>query len=111
MLLATRHVRLSLADDEIAHLHDARDSRMDITSGLVWVTVDGERGDVVLGAGDSYLVDSADAVTVSALRGAASVELRAPAGMARPAKGRALRGQGRQQQTLARLALSSVAVD
>ena len=53
MLLNAQHAQLNLADDEVARLTDACDSRLEVTHGFVWVTVDGDRNDVVLGAGES----------------------------------------------------------
>jgi len=47
MLLTAQRAQLNLADDEVARLHDACDSRLEVTEGFVWVTVEGERNDVV----------------------------------------------------------------
>jgi len=70
MLLTAQRAELNLADDEVARLTDACDSRLEVTQGFVWVTVEGDRNDVVLGPGESFLIDSRDVVTVSAIRGA-----------------------------------------
>jgi len=113
MLLTAQRAQLNLADDEVAHLRDACDSRLEVTQGFVWVTVDGDHADVVLGAGESYLIDSRDVVTVSALRGAASLRVRANVGarQCRPAAvTRSLVRPSRFQQLLAGISLSSVAV-
>ena len=113
MLLTTQRAHLNLADDEVARLRDACDSRLEVTDGFVWVTVEGDLNDVVLGAGESYLIESRDVVTVSALRGAASLRVRANAGagQCRPAVAtRSLVRPSRFQQLLAGISLSSVAV-
>jgi hypothetical protein len=113
MLLTAQRAQLNLADDEVARLHDACDSRLEVTQGFVWVTVDGERGDVVLGAGESFLIDSRDVVTVSALRGAAALRVRANVGANQCRQADAARTAARPsrfQQMLARVSLSSVAV-
>jgi hypothetical protein len=111
MLLTAPRAQLNLADDEVARLQDACDSRLEVTSGFVWVTVDGDRNDVVIGAGESYLVDSRDAVTVSAIRGAASLRVRANVGAhACRQAARTLVRPNRLQQLLAGISLSSVAV-
>jgi len=110
MLLTTQRAQLNLADDEVARLRDACDSRLEVTDGFVWLTVEGERGDIVLGAGDTYVVDSPDVVTVSALRGAASVRVRANAGSGRCRSAAAADRPSRLQQVMARFSLSSVAV-
>jgi hypothetical protein len=113
MLLNTQRAQLNLADDEVARLRDACDSRLEVTDGFVWVTVEGDLNDVVIGAGESYLIDSRDIVTVSAIRGAASLRVhgRAGANPCRPAAvTRSLVRPSRFQQLLAGISLSSVAV-
>ncbi len=111
MLLNTQRAQLNLADDEVARLNDACNSRIEVTQGFVWVTIDGDRNDVVLAAGESLLIDTREVVTVSAIRGAASLKVRANAGasQARPAA-RTLVRPSRFQQMLAGISLSSVAV-
>ena len=113
MLLTAQRAQLNLADDEVARLHDACDSRLEVIQGFVWVTVDGERNDVVLGAGESFLIDSRDVVTVSALRGAAALKVRASVGANQCRQAGAARTAARPsrlRQMLAGVSLSSVAV-
>jgi hypothetical protein len=113
MLLTAQRAQLNLADDEVARLHDACDSRLEVTQGFVWVTVEGDRNDVVIGAGESFLIDSRDVVTVSAIRGAASLKVRANAGARQCRQPAAVRNADRPsrfQQLLAGISLSSVAV-
>ena len=113
MLLTAERARLNLVDDEVARLTDACDSRLEVTNGFVWLTVDGDRGDIVLGAGESYVVGSSEVVTVSALRGAAAVEVRAHAGTkpcTRTPATRLARRPGRLEQMFAGITLSSAAL-
>ena len=113
MLLNAQRAQLNLADDEVVCLNDACDSRLEVTQGYVWVTVDGDRNDVVLASGESLLIDSSDVVTVSALRGAASLKVRANVGAnsCRDTHApRTLVRPSRFQQMLAGISLSSVAV-
>ena len=113
MLLTAQRAQLNLVDDEVVRLHDACDSRLEVTQGFVWVTVDGDTNDVVLGAGESFLIDSKDAVTVSAIRGAASLRVRANVGANRcrsAAVTRSLASTSRLRQLLAGVSLSSVAL-
>jgi len=113
MLLTAQRAQLNLADDEVARLHDACDSRLEVTQGFVWVTIDGDRNDVVLGAGESLLIDSRDVVTLSAIRGAAALQVRADVGARQcrqPAAVRVDARPSRFQQMLAGFSLSSVAV-
>ena len=111
MQVTAQRAQLNLADDEVARLHDACDSRLEVTHGFVWVTVEGDRNDVVLGAGESFLIDSKDAVTVSAIRGAASLRIRAQAGAGQcRAATRTLVRPNRLQQLLASVSLSADAL-
>ncbi len=112
MLLTATRAQLNLADDEVARLHDACDSRLEVTEGYVWVTIEGDRNDVVIGAGESFLIDSKDVVTVSAIRGAAQLRVRADVGAnrCREAAARTLVRPSRLRQMLAGVSLSSVAV-
>ena len=112
MLSDTPRPQLDLADDEVARLRNACNSRLEVTQGHVWVTIDGDRNDIVLSAGESLLIDSRDAVMVSALRGAASLRLRANVAANRCRQSAAQRGTSpsRLRQLLAGISLSSVAV-
>ena len=113
MLLTAERAHLNLADDEVARLVDACDSRLEVSDGFVWVTVDGDQGDIVLGPGESYIIDSADAVMVSALRGAAALEVRAHAGTRQCRRASPTRLQhrpSRLEQLFAGITLSSAAV-
>jgi len=111
MLLNAEHARLDLAEDQVARLSDACDSRIQATDGFVWLTVEGDRGDIVLRPGESYVVDAGDTVTVSALRGAAAVEVRAHAGGGRCASAaRPLSRPGWRERLFAGVTLSSTAL-
>ena len=111
MLLDTPRAQLTLADDEVARLRDACDSRLEVTAGFVWLTVEGERADVVLAAGECYRVVSAGAVTLSAIRGPAVLRLRAEPGGAgsRPAARGALAGRLRRMMVGVTLSADAVA--
>ncbi|HEX7688909.1 MAG TPA: DUF2917 domain-containing protein [Burkholderiaceae bacterium] len=109
MILNTPHARLYLADDEVARLSDARESRIEVTQGFVWVTIDGDRGDIVLGAGESFVVGASDVATLSAIRGAAAVNVHARSGArARPAAARHPHQPSRLRQLMAGISISPV---
>jgi hypothetical protein len=110
MLLTASRAQLHLADDEVARLDDAFGSRLEVTNGFVWITVEGDRSDTVLGAGDAYVVGCMP-VTVSAIRGAAALRVHGGAGADAPrcAAGR-VAWPSRLRQAMARLSLSSVAL-
>jgi Protein of unknown function (DUF2917) len=78
MFLAAGQARLDLANDEVAHLDNARGSRLVVIEGHAWVTREGEAADEVLGPGEGWIVDTDEGVTVSAFRGAASLGVSLP---------------------------------
>jgi len=110
MLLNAEHARFDLAEDQVAHLTDACDSRIQATDGFVWLTIEGDRGDIVLRPGESYVVDAGETVTVSALRGAAAIEVRAHAGGRCAAATRPLSRPGWRERLFAGVTLSSSAL-
>ena len=79
MLLATPYAELSLEHNQLARLTDACGTRVDCVDGHAWVTIDGDRRDIVLSRGDSFVVDSTAPVIVHAILGAAAVALHARA--------------------------------
>jgi len=76
MLLDIPHARLTLRHNELARLAGARNTRVDCIEGTAWITIDGDRRDVVLSRGQSFVVDSSAPVLVHAIQGPAAVELR-----------------------------------
>ncbi|TMH08859.1 MAG: DUF2917 domain-containing protein [Betaproteobacteria bacterium] len=75
MRIDTHHARLPLRIGEAAHLRDARDTRLTSLRGIAWVTIDGDRRDIVLEPGDSFVVDSDARVVVYPLRAGHALEL------------------------------------
>ncbi len=72
------------------------------TSGLVWITVDGEPRDIVLDVGERFVVSAAAVHQVSALGTAcASVATRGPLRWQRVGADRGLRGFGRWRALVA----------
>ncbi|HEV7913640.1 MAG TPA: DUF2917 domain-containing protein [Albitalea sp.] len=82
MLLTTSHARLTLQKDEIARLSRACDTRVDCVAGAAWITIDGDRRDIVLERGESFLVESDANVIVAAIGGDVAIELRSLVGRA-----------------------------
>jgi hypothetical protein len=60
---------LCLADDAPIRLLSARGVRIRCTSGVVWLTIAGEAGDIFLAAGDSYLVRGRGLALLEAIGG------------------------------------------
>src|SRR5438105_12513315 len=76
MLLDTPHARLTLRHNELARVVSACNTRVDCIEGTAWITIDGDRRDVVLTRGQSFVVDSSAPLLVHAIQGPAAVELR-----------------------------------
>src|SRR5687768_11305769 len=75
MLLDTSTATLNLGRDEMARLDNACDTRIDCVDGVAWITIDGDRRDIVLSRGQSFSVESNQRVIVCALNGAAAVDV------------------------------------
>lgn len=75
MATIVQYTLFELAKRELVVLSEARDHELTCTVGELWITRDGEGRDVILGAGQSYRVDGAGPVVVSALE-AATVHVR-----------------------------------
>ena len=78
MLLNTEHARLGLDKDQMARLARACDTRLECVDGVAWITVDGDRRDIVLSRGESFVVESGADVIVYALQGPAAIEIHPP---------------------------------
>ena len=70
------HVRIQLRKDEHFTLGGARGARLSCVNGTAWITVDRDAEDVVISAGESFLVSSDRSVLVGALFGAVTLDLR-----------------------------------
>jgi hypothetical protein len=117
MLLAAGQARLDLANDEVAHVENARGARLAVIEGHAWITLPGEHVDRVLTPGESWVVDTDGTVTVSAIRGAASLAVGVPVAAAeggalvvRPARRGGGSFAGRWRGWLTSVSISPVAV-
>lgn len=63
LIAATRH----LHKGEILRLAHGRGRRIESLAGSLWITVDHDRRDIVVDAGEGYTVDAPGDVIVSAL--------------------------------------------
>ena len=75
MWIVATHARLPLDAGEAAHLQGARDTRLTALRGIAWITIEGDRRDIVLEPGDSFVVDSDARVIVHPLRAGQALEL------------------------------------
>ena len=78
MILHAKHAVIDLAYRQIAPMADAAGTRIDCVRGRLWITEQGCADDVVLEAGESYVIARAGVVVLQALR-AALVGVGAPA--------------------------------
>jgi hypothetical protein len=76
MQLTTEHVTLNLARNHCARLLRARNTHVQVAAGVAWLTIDGQLRDIVLGRGETFVVDSNEEVVLFALEGPTAVELR-----------------------------------
>lgn len=77
MAVITQVTRCELARRELLALADARGDLIRCSAGELWITVDGERRDVVLPAGADWRIASDGPVVISALQAATfSIERR-----------------------------------
>lgn len=75
MAQITQVTHCELARRELLSISDARGDLICCNTGELWITVDGDRRDVVLPAGASWRIEGDGAVVVSALQPSAfSVE-------------------------------------
>jgi hypothetical protein len=68
MLANIRPTRRALTVDTLARLADACNTRLTCLSGNAWITIDGDRRDIVLEPGDQFVVDSNQPVLIYALK-------------------------------------------
>ena len=61
-----------LAPNEFVRLDGARGTTLRVTSGRLWITLENDKRDIVLSAGDSYTIDRGGLTLVEA-QGAATV--------------------------------------
>lgn len=76
MLIDVPHTRLLLQRGQTSHLPRARAAHLCSAEGTLWITVDQDVKDIVLEAGQCFVVNSDKAVTVSALSAQAVLDLR-----------------------------------
>lgn len=62
----------------VIRLTDAAGTRVTCRSGAAWITLDDDRRDIVLEAGDQFVIDRAGLTLVCALAGPAAIEVTEP---------------------------------
>ena len=65
-----------LAQGELVHVDDARGATLRVTRGTLWITLQDDVRDVVLGAGDSFTIDR-DGLTLAEAQEKTAVCVRA----------------------------------
>ena len=91
MLIDTRAARLPLTLGKLARLVNACNIRVTVLRGQAWITIEGDRRDIVLEAGEQFVIDSNRTVVVYPLRAGQPMELAIDAS-APPCKPRRRRG-------------------
>ena len=80
MLIDTRNARLPLTIGKLARLVNACNTRVTVLRGQAWITIDGDRRDIVLEAGEQFVIDSNRKVVVYPLRSGSPMEIAIDAG-------------------------------
>jgi len=75
MFITTHRVNLPVQPGSVARLQQARHARLSVRRGEAWITLDGDLRDIVLTAGQSFVLDSDAAVVVYPLRAGGGLEL------------------------------------
>jgi len=83
MWIDTSSARLALAARRSLRLKAARGTRLRAVQGTLWVTIDHDPRDIVLGPGDSFIVDSDLPVVAMPIGACASVDIKGPAAASR----------------------------
>lgn len=70
---------LFLGKGQLLRLENACGTRVQCRSGTLWITIDNDRRDVVLEAGESFVLDSQASTLVQAIMGMAELQATRPA--------------------------------
>ena len=102
MWIDTKSARLLVKAQQPLRLLSARGTRLRAVQGTVWITIDHDRRDIVLNAGDSFVVDSSHLVLALPIGTQATLDLcaastgaAAPTGSGRPTSTHRLQDQWR----------------
>lgn len=94
MWIDTNSARLLLKPQQPLRLQHAQGTRLRAVQGTVWITIDNDRRDIVLNAGDAFVVDSSQGVVALPIGERALLDMCAagesaaavPAGPAQPTR-------------------------
>lgn len=70
MATILQYTLFELAKRELVVLSDARDHELTCVSGELWITLDGDRRDIILGPGASFRAETRAPIVVSAVAAA-----------------------------------------
>jgi Protein of unknown function (DUF2917) len=99
MWIKTSNARLALTAHRAIRLNRACGATLRGLRGTTWVTIDGDRRDIVLEPGNSFVVDSSQPLLMLAMRNDATIEVvAAPA--PRPCAGDRETGRGLSRAAL-----------
>lgn len=72
MATITQETRFDLARNELVRLTNARDQTLNCTGGELWITIDGDRRDIILTAGERWRIETRAPVLIMALKASTS---------------------------------------
>lgn len=68
MATITQETRFDLAKSELITLSEIPDHVLNCKRGELWITVDGDRRDIILAPGESWRIESRETVVITALK-------------------------------------------
>jgi hypothetical protein len=74
MLMSLGNMEIRLAEESVLAFRDARDTYLECTEGIVWLTVEGQSGDYLLAKGKKLHIESNNLALIQGLP-SASVRL------------------------------------
>ena len=96
MWIDTNSARLLLKPQHALRLQHAEGTRLRAVQGTVWITIDNDRRDILLNPGESFVVDSSQALVALPLGPQATLDL--CAARSQPLRSPEVRAGGLQRQ-------------
>lgn len=75
MWIDTPNARIELAERRALRLREACGTLLKAVAGTVWITIDHDRRDIVLDAGQTFRIDSREPVVATPMGACATVDL------------------------------------
>ena len=67
MRMSLHNMEIQLAERKVLTIRGARDTRIECNEGMVWITIEGQPGDFLLGKGEHLLIRSKGLVLIQGM--------------------------------------------